>query len=62
LRQKWFWPSIAARRGDHGPGSRPGVVQRRQWRDRWYLRLAEQDARRLRGAAALVEQGERLRL
>ena len=44
-----------ARRGDHGPGARSGMVQRHEWRDRRHLRLAEQEAGYLRGAAALVE-------
>ena len=48
-----------ARGGDHGSGARPGVVRRRQWRDRRHLCLAEQDARRLRGAAALVGTARR---
>src|SRR5438270_12582475 len=42
-------------RSDHRPGAGPGLVRRPERRDRRHLRMADEAARRLPGAARVVE-------
>src|SRR5258708_8634643 len=51
-----------ALRGDHGRGSRPGLVRRPKRRDRRDLRVEDEAPRRLHGAARVVEQSRAVHL
>src|SRR5256712_7623302 len=49
-------------RSNHRPGSGPGLVRRPERRDRRHLRMADKAARRLSGAARVVEPAAQVHL
>src|SRR5207237_6552985 len=49
-------------RSDHRPGAGPGLVRRPERRDRRHLRMADEAARRLSGAARVVEPAGQVHL
>src|SRR5207245_1951609 len=49
-------------RSDHRPGAGPGLVRRPERRDRRHLRMADEAARRLSGAARVVEPAAQVHL
>src|SRR5207249_6348627 len=62
LRRAHIAQLTRAVRSDHRPGAGPGLVRRPERRDRRHLRMADEAARRLSGAARVVEPAGQVHL